>query len=894
MIKKLSLFFSFLIFIQITLNAQKLSQDEVKSFTEECDDLVAYLQFTLNSIGDNDLSPKEKDIIISDSYSKLFRDAKVQIEDDLVPDREAITNKDIQAYLKDVDFFFQKVVFSYKILSVKLLQDEKNKAYFKIQSLRTLSGTNIKGDSIYNEQVRYIEVAIDANLRELKIVSIYTTKLNETEENIKWWNSLSYNWKEILGKETLVCGGIKFSDILEIQKDLVIISPPKDSIAYDEIELEYCDSLGMNFSDHQNDTLFLNGGQIAEKNKAHIEKALQTILNTKKLDLSRRLDISNLEPLGKLSSLNSLNISYTLVDDLYPIRNLIDLKHLNVSNTQIQHLDALVYSMSLQNLDLSYTKVYSLDPIRNLAQLKVLHFSHTHIDDLSSLSGLNKLSDIKMESTMVNDLQALSELQAIHFLDIDNSPISEIQALSHLTELRIFSCNNTMITSLESLGKLENLSVISCDNTEITSLNALNNMPQLSKIYCDNTLLGKEKALDFMSKNPSVLVVYESRTLKKWYESLNSEWKNIFNTKIQLDSISPTKEQLHQMASMPEIDISYKTNIKSIEALSQLKNLQTIIAHHTPITSMEPLYSLRELQNVDISNTPISSIGALENTNTLKQLNISFTNIDRLDALYQSHSLRSLKMESTNIQDISPLLPLSGMMELYADNSPINVQQIEEFIIENPKCVVLYQSEELQQWWSTLPDAWKDYFSSIESWTKAPNNKQLHQLIKRRKLTIDNNRDIKSLKPLEKFTLLKELTINACQIIDTEPIGQLHRLEYIDLSQNPITDISVLGGLENLQSITIANTPITNMDWALSLNKLQYLDINGSQIKNLNALSHLNTLETLMAYNTRISNLKAIDGLNSLRSLKIYNTKVSLRKVDKFKETNPSCVVDYY
>jgi hypothetical protein len=114
MIKRLSLFFVFVVIVQQLTYAQKLSQNEVKNFTEECNDLVAYLQFTLNAVGDNDLSPKEKDIIISDSYSKLFRDAHVQIEDDLVPDREAITNKDVQAYLKDVDFFFEKVIFSFK------------------------------------------------------------------------------------------------------------------------------------------------------------------------------------------------------------------------------------------------------------------------------------------------------------------------------------------------------------------------------------------------------------------------------------------------------------------------------------------------------------------------------------------------------------------------------------------------------------------------------------------------------------------------------------------------------------------------------------------------------------------------------------------------------------
>ena len=186
MIRKLFLIFLGLIFINV--QAQQLQPEEVASFKEECTDLVAYLEFTLNAIGDQDLSPKEKDIIISESYAKFFKDPQVQIEDDLVPDREAITNKDVQSYLKDVDFFFNQAVFSYKILSTDLFQNENNEPYFKVHALRTLSALTIQNDSIYNEQARFIEIVVNPDLRELKIVSIYTTKINEKEENIKWIN----------------------------------------------------------------------------------------------------------------------------------------------------------------------------------------------------------------------------------------------------------------------------------------------------------------------------------------------------------------------------------------------------------------------------------------------------------------------------------------------------------------------------------------------------------------------------------------------------------------------------------------------------------------------------------------------------------------------------------
>src|SRR5882757_5796235 len=66
-------------------------------------DLVAFFQFMLNTLGSKQTSARDKDILITESYSKIFFDNKVQIEDDLDMDRKVITNKDVTAYLKDVD-----------------------------------------------------------------------------------------------------------------------------------------------------------------------------------------------------------------------------------------------------------------------------------------------------------------------------------------------------------------------------------------------------------------------------------------------------------------------------------------------------------------------------------------------------------------------------------------------------------------------------------------------------------------------------------------------------------------------------------------------------------------------------------------------------------------------
>lgn len=894
MIKRFLLSFSILLLI-LSAQAQKLDAEEVKQYTEECKDLVAYLEFTLNAIGDNELTPKEKDIIISESYLKLFRDEKVQIEDDLVAEREAVTNKDVQAYLKDIDFFYNNVLFSYKILSNNLLQDENNQGFFKIHALRTISGTNLKGDSIYNEQARYIEVAVDPDLRELKIVSIYTTKINEKEENIKWWNDLPISWKYLLGKDHKLCERIEFSRVLSIQSDKLVIEPPQDSITQDKKEFYYCDSLGLVSNLERIDTIFLINDSLKEYYGQLIEKNLYRIINRKELNLSGRLDIMHVIPVNKLTELTSLNLSGTLVEDLYPIRNLVHLQDLNISSTMVSSLDALIYSMSLQNLDISHTNVYTLEPLRNLNQIRSLNLSLTSIDDLSPVQNFKLLSELRLQNTMVYDLDPLKNLASLDYIYFDNSPVSNLESLRNLKELRIISANSTMISNLQALSQLNELNVLYCDNTEITSLKALDGKEKLTRIYCDNTLLGKKKALDFMSQNPNVLVVYESRKLQKWFKNLSDEWKQIFKKYIpSVDLRDPAKEDLHQVAGIQEMDLSYYSRLTTIEPLNQIQNLRKLNISHTNVSSLQALYELRDLNHLDISSTIVESLAPLENNNSLQYLNVSNTRVRGLQALREMYSLRKLNIENTGVKNLEAIKSLNGLKLLRADNTEIPTKQFHDFILKNSDCLVIYQSNELNEWWNGLPSVWKEEFSKMQKWTNKPNTDELHQLLARNKIKISNNRNIKSINELAEFLLLEELELSGTQVSDISVIDVFTKLKKLDLSQNPVLEFAIIGELKNLEWLNISNTQVDDLDWVSKLKKLQYIDISGTQVKKLKSLSDLRMLKTLIASNTRIRKLKHISDIKSIKSLKIYNTRVSSNNVEDFKLSHPNCEVDYF
>lgn len=106
------------------------SADQLAELSIKVEDQVRFLEFLLNTVGNSQTSARDKDVIIRESYLKIFRDGKVQIEDDLVLDRKVVTNKDVSAYFKDIEFFYKNVEFKLKIREIKPGQKENGQIFF--------------------------------------------------------------------------------------------------------------------------------------------------------------------------------------------------------------------------------------------------------------------------------------------------------------------------------------------------------------------------------------------------------------------------------------------------------------------------------------------------------------------------------------------------------------------------------------------------------------------------------------------------------------------------------------------------------------------------------------------------------------------------------------------
>jgi len=792
----------------------EFTPEQIEGFRTQCTGLVKFFEGTLNFLADKKNPVKEKEIIINNSYLKFFMNEKVQVEDDLDEKRLVSLYKDIPAYLSDVDFFFNGASFLYTVQDVSVMKNDIGQTYFKVTANRNLKGITVNHDSVNSNKVRYFEINYDDSKQELKIASIYTTKMNEKVDMRNWWNGLAANWKLIFGKDLQVDANVPLAQVSSF-----------------------------------NDTLAMVNGTPVKTDAGRFYSLVLQVIMMREIDISGNASLTNLEPLAKLSSLKKVFVCNTPVTDLMPLRNLNQLEDLDISGTQVTSLEPLRYSNHLRSLKMKKTPVNSLDVLSGLTALEILDFSGTGIDNLQPLGELTAMKDLRFSETRVSDLQPLSGLTSLEVLYFTHTPVSDLIPLKNLT----------------------NLSLVFFDNTGVRSLDVFEHIPGIKKIYCDNTKIDPDRALQFMLKHPAVDLVFESEALSKWWGSMPAEWKKVFNLYRKLDDV-PGPEQLHHLITIDSLNISGRMAITSLDPVAKLTQLRIVECANTAVISLEPLKDLLEITMVNATNTKISSVQPL-------------SKLTNLEVLFLDH---------TAINDISPLTTLKKLMFIYADNTGLTPAKADEFMDDNPLCLVISRTYENTQWWSELSQAWKDDLSKYFSFTGMPDKVQLQKITGTEKLVIREDPGIISLQPLVNLSRLKELEISDTRVSSLEPLARMIKLQVLRFPKNPVTQLNAISTLANLRELDFSNTQVEDLMPIQNLLYLETLKFAGTPVKNLKYLQNLKRLKTLEFYNTKVGNLDVLETMTGLKSLKIFNTRISEKRVAKFKMTHPGCEVVFY
>ena len=875
---------------------QRLSSQEIETYKKEVGQLISFLEYSLNTIGSAQSSKRQKNIIITQSYKKIFRDSEVQIEDDLAPYRSTVTNKDVESYLQDIDFFFNDASFDLELEEIEHSINDFDQHYFLAKLSRTLKGKTVEGNTIENTQPRFIEVNLDAIQRELKIASIYSTKVNELAGVNTWWNNLPIDWKLLFADQIKVDKNLTMRDVLRVNTGLklgdTLFLPKRDTVnVISSVKLpEILDSEILPLVDSTYllshiDTFILENPQTFTDIKG--------LLDLREIDLSSS-GLTDLSPLSKMTRLRKLNISQNPISDLNPIKSLTLLKSIDFSQTQVSDLSPVQFAPSIQEIFANGTRVKDLLPIQYLNDLQIVDLSETPVRDLTPLLNSRSIRKLSLDGSQVASLDALSRLDQLEFLNISNTRISQLSSIATLPNLNSLEINGTAITTLEGIAGLNALEKLSCENTKISSLEPLLELPRLTNVYCDKTPITEKKALDFMRKKAGVVVTYKSDDLIDWWKGLSTPWKQAIGAK-ELILSQPSKATLQSLANRTELDLSDNTAIEDLSPLKAFSNLEILLLDNTPISSLEALSELKEIRILSFENTQINSLEPLVELENLEEVNGRKSLVRSLGPLKGMLRLHKLQLDESGINDISPLMGLAELGLLSCENTSINKEQVLTFLETNPDCTVLFHGQELRTWWEDLPENWKQIFGAQISFSGAmPSTEELHQIEMLPQLKVEGMSSLVNLEPITSLQRLKALTLTRTQVAVLTPLAQLPNLQRLSCTEGPLRSLAPLIDLRNLEYLEVGNTPIETLEPIKGLQNLQHLGCSGTQIRDIKIVSGLSNLQSIDISNTRIKSLKSLSGLKNLNSLTCYNSRVPGKKVQDFKRGNPDVNVVYY
>ena len=770
------------------------SADQLAELSIKVEDQVRFLEFLLNTVGNSQTSARDKDVIIRESYLKIFRDGKVQIEDDLVLDRKVVTNKDVSAYFKDIEFFYKNVEFKLKIREIKPGQKENGQIFFLASLDRTLTAVGLKGEKISNTKPRFIEVNLDEKSEELKIASIYTTKISRDDELKAWWTSLDADWK----------------------------------------------------------SYFKSRFQLSKTDTVELAKLYQFVA-VDSLNLSGKSQIKHLRPLSELRDLKFLDISQTAIEDLAPISNVTFLESLNLSNTPTSAIKFIKYSDRLRYLDISNTKIEDISELVNLTNLQALKAEKTSIGSFAVLNQFKSLQELNLNESGFNNMENLKDLSSLESLSLSKNYILNFSLLSKLTSLTKLDLSETNfedLASISSLTKLVQLDVTAC---KVSDLSPLNSLASLKKIAADETELSTEDATLFVQNNPNILLIHHVKDLQSWWESLSMAWKQALvkiNPSLELDK--PGIEILTQTLNLPSLDLD-DSEIESLIPVVRFVALTSLsLSNNVLIDNLLPLQEVKTLQLVTAKNTSIQDASPLKENVLLKRIDLEASPIVSIAALSGLTELNYLNVNGSQVKEVEfPefLQRRPDVSIIYRSDSLTSWweglnEDWKQVLSEKFKLTSSPTTDELHQLTAVSSLSLERVsFTSLEPLTIFNNL---------RKLTVFDSPTL-VLSPLRQLTKLTSLTLSQIPAIDYLPIAGLIELVELDLSNTGIEGLAALIKLTNLKKLNLSGTNIKSLKGLETLRKLEELDIASTDLRSLKALEDIMGLKKLTCFNTRLT-----------------------------------------
>ncbi len=593
---------------------------------------------------------------------------------------------------------------------------------------------------------------------------------------------------------------------------------------------------------------------------------LQRFVLIDSLDLSDFDSIRDLTPITELRSLIHLDLAGTVFNDLLPLRYAGSLLSLDISDTEVYELSFLHYLKDLSFLNTNRCRNLDKTFLKLIPDIQRLELSGTTISDFSMVSSLRQLRFLDLSNTPLADGEIFSDLELLQYLNISNTSLKSLIIERELSNLVKLDVSNTLLKDISFMGKLPSLNQLNIEYTDISDLKSLSVHPVPLRVLGDFTKVKPQEVNAIMAVNKQLIVLTETDQIISWWNELPEVWRNALQARAGWKPM-PTIEDLVLYLQVDSLSLSG-------ERLYESKYLGRF----------------RQLKYLNLSGTYISNLSFLSELSDVTDLDVSYSQVSNIKDLINSESLKYLNISGTKATSLGMLGSLPSLENLFADETEISPESLDEFSMRNPKILLVYRSNELKIWWDNLNPSLKRQLTPLLGKYSVGN---LHRLVLRKSLDLKNF-ELRDFEDLEKFRFLTNLKISEMSETILPDLSYFHSLDSLSWQRSPVVSLESLRGLTGLKYLNIANTAVEDLSVVGQMKELVGLDCSGTQIKNLKELRELGNLKFLNISNTRVWQLNWLNDIRGIDALVCYNTRISDRQIEQFKDRFPQCVVTNY
>lgn len=210
---------------------------------------------------------------------------------------------------------------------------------------------------------------------------------------------------------------------------------------------------------------------------------------------SGRGDISDLDELRKLPSLEALVLDYQDITDISPLEGM-ELQYLSLCGNEVENLSALEEMTTLCALWLEDTPVSDGAVLSHLTSLRELEISGTNLAKTSDFCSL-PLEVLKMKDTLITDLAPLRQLRELTVLSAGEADEQGMEIIQGMKQLEYLTVSGTLedLTGFAGMHRLVMLDL------SLSRLNSLEGVDELTNLEYLGLGYTKPDSLEPLTKN---------------------------------------------------------------------------------------------------------------------------------------------------------------------------------------------------------------------------------------------------------------------------------------------------------------------------------------------------------------------------------------------------------